>query len=396
MAKKLTALAVVNLKPRAERYEVADASGLRVVVFPSGKRSYVVRFRRPQDGRTAKHTLVAKTLAEARVEAATALLEVAQGRDPAKARAEAKLAAAVRRTDAVAAIAESFLAREGSKLRTLAQRRRLFERFVYPALGDRPISEVKRSDVVKLLDTIEDGSGPRQADIVLAALSRLFYWHAARTDDFSNPLTRGMGRAKPAAERARDRVLSDDELRRVWKASLEMHMYGALIRFLLLTAARRGEAAEMLWSELNGAEWTLPATRNKTKIDLLRPLSAAALALLVELPRANNSRYVFCSLKGRSPMSQFSRDKPILDKRSGVRNWRIHDLRRTARSLMSRAGVRPDIAERALGHVVGNAVERTYDRHRYLDELRHAYEQLAALVQRIIEPQADNVVPLHG
>ena len=127
----------------------------------------------------------------------------------------------------------------------------------------------------------------------------------------------------------------------------------------------------MTWAELRGSDWTLPAARNKTGVDLVRPLSAAARQLIV----------------GDSPrpfgVSDFTRLKARLDAASGVEGWRIHDLRRTSRSLMSRAGVSSDVAERCLGHVIGG-VRGVYDRHEYRAEMLAAYEKLAELIEEIV------------
>src|SRR5271166_1354005 len=98
-------------------------------------------------------------------------------------------------------------------------------------------------------------------------------WHASRSDEFRTPIVRGMARTK-GKERARARILSDDELRAIWKASdATPGPFGAFVQFLLLTAARRGEAAGMSRAELSGQDWTLPEARNKVKVDLIRPLS---------------------------------------------------------------------------------------------------------------------------
>jgi integrase len=155
-----------------------------------------------------------------------------------------------------------------------------------------------------------------------------------------------------------------------------------------LTTARRSEAARMEWSEIVSGDWTLPAARNKTAQDLVRPLSKTALATVP--PR--NGRWVFGN--GARPLTVFVGPKARLDEASGVTDWTLHDLRRTARSLMSRAGVPSDHAERCLGHVIGG-VRGTYDRHEYYDEKRKAFEALAGLVARIVDPKA-NVVPLRG
>ena len=147
------------------------------------------------------------------------------------------------------------------------------------------------------------------------------------------------------------------------------------------------------WSEISGADWTLPAARNKVKVDLIRPLSAAAQVTVAAFPRIGRQGYVF-TIGGNSPLGGFAKFKRRLDQACGVTGWTLHDLRRTARSLMSRAGVPSDHAERCLGHVMPG-VRGTYDRHAYHEEKRRAFEALAAQIERIVNPQ-ENVVPLRG
>jgi integrase len=287
--------------------------------------------------------------------------------------------------DTLRAVCEEYQSREGKHLRTAAKRERDLNRLVYPALGHRPIGEIKRSEIVRFLDQVEDNNGPVMADRTLGLIRKIMNWHSSRSDEFRSPIVRGMARSKASS---RDRILTDDELRKLWQAK---GVFGSLVRFILLSAARRGEASEMVWSELAGSDWTLPASRNKTKVDLVRPLSKAALATLPS--KADGCGYVF-SVNGRTTINSFSRLTGRLSEASGVRDWSLHDLRRTARSLMSRAGVAADHAERCLGHVIGG-VRGVYDRHEYLDEKRHAFEALAGLVQRIIEP-SENVVAIKG
>jgi integrase len=410
MAKRgLTPIAIAALKPCAERYEVSDpgCKGLRVAVQPTGARGFLVRYRRPSTGKSAKLVLgpwrqdppkgekedpaIGRpiTLAGARLLCADALHKLKQGTDPGKAKADAEGAAALAKRDTLMAIAENYLKREGPKLRTLGQRKSTFARLIYPALGKKPIGEIEREDVVALLDHVQDHHGPRAADSVLAALSKLFNWHATRSSKFKSPLVRGMHRAKPASERARTRFLNDDELCAVWHAAGDMGVFGGFIKFLLLTTARRDEAAAMRWSELSGLDWELPPERHKTgkKMGaLVRPLSAAALAVLTSLPRVDCCEFVF-SVTGRKRIYSSGESKRVLDERSGVTGWRLHDLRRTSRSLMSRASVNADVAERCLGHVIPG-IRGVYDRHAYHAEKRHAFEALAALVERIVNPPA--------
>jgi integrase len=198
-----------------------------------------------------------------------------------------------------------------------------------------------------------------------------------------------MARQKPK-EHERSRILSDDELRAVWKAAdAGKEPLHSVIKFLLLTGARRGEAAKLSWTEISGADWTLPAIRNKTKVDLTRPLSAAARTV-IESQSRGEGLFIFTTTNGKRSVANFSNFKARFDQECGVSDWTWHDLRRSARSLMARAGVSADTAERCLGHVIGG-VRGVYDRHQYRTEMLHAFEALAALIERIVDPVTDNV-----
>ena len=267
----------------------------------------------------------------------------------------------------------------------------MLERLVYPKFAARPIDDVSRLDIVHLLDDVEDKHGPAMADHVLAILRRVMNWHATRSSEYRSPIVPGMSRRDPES-RERSRVLTDDELRAVWKtAESYAGPWGHLVRFLLLTAARRSEAAEMTWAELSEGMWAIPAARYKTKNEVVLPLSGPARKVLSEIPRIQGCEFCF-STDGRRPISGFSTFKLRFDIECGVKDWRLHDLRRTARSLLSRAGVNPDIAERCLGHVIGG-VRGVCDRHQYQAEMLHAFEKLASLIETIVR-QEPNVVPM--
>jgi integrase len=173
---------------------------------------------------------------------------------------------------------------EGGDIRAADERRKTFERLVYPKLGKRPIHEITRSDINDLLDKIEDSSGGPMASHTLACLRRVFNWHAARVDRFHPPVVRGMTRGAP---NKCNRAFSDDELRSFWRATLIWekgtgHPFPRLLRFILLTAARRDEAADMVRSEIDDDVWTIPVERYKTEIDFEVPLSKAAQRILRE------------------------------------------------------------------------------------------------------------------
>ena len=149
----------------------------------------------------------------------------------------------------------------------------------------------------------------------------------------------------------------------------------------------------MQWPEIDVDNvWTLPAARSKTKTDVRRPLSKHALAILNAQPRIDGAP-IFSTNGGITPIKSFSLPKEKLDRASGVADWRLHDLRRTARSLLSRAGINSDLAERALGHAPPTIVQ-TYNRYEFVDELRHAFEALAALIDRIVSGVDAAVIPI--
>jgi integrase len=393
---KLTPKTIEHLKPRDRRVEIPDTgcAGLYLVLQPSGARSWATRFR--FGGRPTKLTIGAwpkVSLHDARVAATEALKQVKQGNDPAKARQDARIEAMETASNTVASVCAAYMRREAGKLRTSAPRESTLRRLIYPHIGERPIGEIKRSEIVRLLDKIEDNSGPRAADTALGLVRRIFHWHELRDDEFRSPIIRGMARQN-AKDHRRTRILDDDELRKLWAATADGSTFSALVRFLLLTGARRNEAAAMRRDEVDAdGIWALPPGRSKTKTEVVRPLSKAALAVLDGLPRIDGCDFAFASATGRSPISQFSSPKERLDAASGVTGYTIHDLRRTARSLMSRAGVDVDVAERLLGHSRGDLRER-YDRHTFLPEMTRAVEMLSALIARIINPPEGAVIPM--
>src|SRR5262249_5133250 len=206
------------------------------------------------------------------------------------------------------------------------------------------------------------------------------------------PVVRGMQRTNPE-ERARHRVLADDEIRAVWKVAGKSGTYGALLRMLLLTAQRLDKVITMKWEDVDADDvWTIPtAPREKGNIGKVR-VPLAARAILDALPRYADNPYVFAG-RGISHMAYSGNPKAAFDaKLPDLKSWVIHDLRRTARSLMSRAGVSSEHAERVMGHAIGG-VEGIYDRHQYMDEKSAALAKLANLIDSIINPRA-NVVPM--
>jgi integrase len=291
-------------------------------------------------------------------------------------------------------------AKKEAKLRSADEIEAQLERLAKPEIGNLGIYEIRRSHVVDMLDEIADENGDRMADLVLAYVRKAFNWYATRDDEFNSPIVKGMARTKPS-DRKRKRILADDEIRDLWTAldSVAPACFAPFVKSLLLCATRRNESADMHSSELDGDLWTIPGERYKNKLDHVIPLSETARALIARPAKAKgNAWFAFSTTDGEKPFSGFSKAKGELDKaiaeireregRAQMQPWTFHDLRRTARSLMSRAKVPADHAERALGHVMGG-VRGTYDRHEYLEEKRAAFEALAALVSRILNPTAN-------
>ena len=146
----------------------------------------------------------------------------------------------------------------------------------------------------------------------------------------------------------------------------------------------------MTRDEVSGTLWTLPAERVKNDKQLVLPLSRAAQEIIGSIPTLDHCRFIF-TIDGRRPISGFSKAKAAIDKASGVNNWRFHDLRRTARTLLCRAGVDADTAERCLGHAIGG-VRGVYDRHKYEEQMRVAFEKLANMIEQIIDPTKGKVI----
>jgi integrase len=293
--------------------------------------------------------------------------------------------------DTFKAVAENWLNRHvaGKQLRSEGEIKRVLTKYVYPQWQDRDFISIKRSDISALLDHIEDAHGGRQADLALSHLRSIANWFASRDDSYVSPFVRGMRRVKNGA---RARILDDDELRVVWKTAEGSGQFGAIIRLLLLTGQRREKVATMKWADISlDGVWTIDtAEREKGNAGSLQ-LPPQALSIITTQPRIGENPYVFAG-RGLGCYNISMSKGPFDAKLPTLPRWTLHDLRRTARSLLSRCGIRPDISERVLGHVIGG-VEGIYDRHQYDREKADALARLAALIDGIVNPR-DNVLPM--
>jgi integrase len=365
----------------------------------------------------------------------------------ATARAAEKIAIEAESTT-VKAILESYLAIECGMTRDAAgnatfdgrkrsgsQKLDCFERLVYPEIGAVQIMDithgdeivmpgVKRAQIVKMLDKIEKENGPVMADRTLAHVRRALNWYAARTNDFNSPIVKGMAKTKPG-ERAGERVLADDEIRDIWTVCEKTEKekvkdlpaaFVRLQRGLFLSASRRTEAAALSWFEMEtldrddykGDAWTCPKERMKGKRDHLVPVTSALSSIIGDRPKDWRDRpYVFSTTGGRLPFSSYSKSKKALDRqiaalrkkegREPMQPWTMQqDVRRTARTLMTRAGVSSEVAERVIAHKI-KGVEGVYNKYEYVAEKHDALTRLAALIDRIVHPRNNvTAVPRSG
>ncbi len=390
--KNLTEEGVAKLRPPTDRqfvnYHDGLQPGLVLRVSSKGRKTWVAQYyAKSVDGDGNRTTIpTSKKLGlyptlkvkEAR-EAARAFLV-----DPAKAKAKAD-------TGSFREVAENWVKRyveTEKKLRTRDDIVRLLNSHIYPYWQHRVFRDIKRADVADLLDTIVDKHGSRQADICLAIIRKCMNWFATRDSDYVVPIVKGMGRHNGED---RERILDDAEIRALWTACADAGTFGAMVKTLLLTAQRREVVSIMKWDDVVDGVWTIPyAPRQKTNAGTLQ-LPPAEMDIINAQQRIAGNPYVFPG-RGSGPFNSFSQRKDELGKKlpKKMPPWVLHDLRRTARSLMSRAGVNPDHAERVLGHKIGG-VKGVYDRHSYIPEKADALAALAALVDRIINPPGDNV-----
>jgi integrase len=263
---------------------------------------------------------------------------------------------------------------DATGLLSAAEIRRIVKRHLLKAWSGRDFESIRRGDVATLLDHVVKVSGTRSADYVLAIISKICNWYATRNENYVSPIIKGMGRYSPK-DRARTRILTDDEIRELWRAEGE---YGALTKLLLLTAQRRAKVNGMRWDEIRDGTWHIPTKPREKGNGGSLLLPQMALDIINSQPRLVSNPHVFITRR-------------IHDARN--KGWVLHDLRRTARSLMSRAWVLPHISERVLGHVQPG-VAGIYDQYSYHEEKAQALKQLAGLIAMIIKPPADNVVAL--
>jgi integrase len=343
------------------------------------------------------------SLARARKLATAALGDLVAGVHPKEREREQRLAEAKRQMNTFGALADAFMHRPAAaKQRTAAAIAKNIERHLLPRWGARVAAEIKRSDAISMLEEIDRKSGPYMAAKALALASGIYRFAITRElgGIASNPCQFIKPSEFVGAMAPRQRVLTDSEISLIWRASQgeicngieSTYPGGPFVRLLLLTAVRRGEAAQMTWDEvsLDNALWVIPAHRIKSGVPHEVPLSHMAVDLLASLPRFAGG-FVFSTTGGRAPIKDFDKFKDAIDRRAAdLADWRFHDLRRTARTNLASLGVTPFIAELVIGHQQAG-VHKVYDLHRYQSEKREALERWANRLRGIVTPPPANV-----
>lgn len=394
---KLTKQAVDAASPASRDHFLWDerVSGFGLRVTPGGKKSYVLQYRMGGRAAQARRLTIGRhgspwTPDKARSRALELLEQVRRGIDPLDAkRAKQQEAIDLAFAPYVDTFRDQYLKKRWKDWKL---GHGLLVRQAVPVLGRKPLTEIKRKDLSVIMDRLADR--PAMARLAHATLRKLFRFAVSRGDLERSPLE---GAEAPPPVAARDRVLSDAELKALWSATQDLHsLFRGAVRLLIVTGQRREEVAGLKWAELDRAAklWTLPADRAKNGVTHLVPLSALAIEVFDELAGGDEwpSAGLVFSTTGKTPISGFSKAKLALDKgmadalAAEVPGWRYHDLRRTVATGLQRLGVRFEVTEAVLNHKSGarSGVAGVYQRHDWATEKREALDGWAAHMATLI------------
>ena len=391
----LTDASVRRLKSPIEgQVDIFDQGypGLALRLSHGGRRTFVYFYRHGGKlRRMSLGTFPAISLSEARDAWRSAREEVGKGRDPAIAMKRQKPATDFKN------VADEWLQRDQAKNRSLATVQRILNKDVIPTWGHRSIADIGRRDVLDLIDSIVDRGAVSMARQVRAHLHRLFRWCVGRGILDANPMT---DLPKPGEATKRERVLSDAELKAVWKSATDLGWpFGSVVQLLMLTGARRSEIGGLRWAEIvDRQRISLSGARTKNGEPHSIALSKPALAVIDGLPRIADSDLVFTT-NGKTPISGWSKFKTELDAGGEVEPWVLHDLRRSCATGLQKLGISLQVIEAVLGHVSGSraGVVGVYQRHSFDAEKTAALEAWGAHVMALIEgKKPGKVLPMRG
>jgi integrase len=401
---RLTAQSVRTIAlPKGETDRVffdSDLAGFGVRVRASGAKTWMVQYAIA--GRTRRMTLGSTAMLDpgkARDTAKDLLAKVRLGLDPASEKMKARAKAA----ETVGALLPRFLKRQQERLKPRSYEE--VERHLMAhgkPLHALPITGIDRRVIATRLAEIAETSGPAASNRVRTSLSAFLSWAAREGYVDANPAA---FTNKAVENGSRERVLSDAELRTIWLALGDDH-YGAILKLLVLTGARRDEIASLRWSEvdLDAATITLLPARTKNKREHVTPLGEQALAIVAAQEHRTNAdgspRDLIFGWGGRG-YQDWSGSKADLDARitGKVQDWTLHDFRRSlSTALHERFGVAPHVVEAILGHVgeYKSGVAGTYNKAMYFNERRRALERWGEHVEAIVsgKPAKAKVVDL--
>jgi hypothetical protein len=403
---------------KGERYEVLDSvvPGLGVRVTDRGGRTWMLKTRFPGSHHPTRRALgeyPSMSLEEAREKAGEWRKLIKRGIDPADAEEQARRANLQKRANTFGAVAEDFIREKLATERKGAEVERDIRREFMPAWGDRPIADVSAHDVRELVKSVA-ARAPYQAHNLLGHTRRLFGWaidqHVYGID--ASPCDRLKPKAIIGEKKARTRVLSDDEIRAFWRNALWLpYPYGPLLRTLLLTGQRHNEIAHASRPEIGpaGDLLAIGAERFKSDADHIVPLVDDVRAIVATLPKFKSGDHLFSTTFGKKPTVVSDKVKKQLDARMlrtlramarkrgdnparvELKPWIIHDLRRTVRTHLAALRVQDHVAEMVVGHG-RKGLQRVYDQHRYIEEIREALTLWAGRLRSIISPPAGNVI----
>ena len=393
---------VKNLKPTPLRRIVWEEGqtclGLRIT--PTGKKSFIYMYR--HETRPRMLTLgqyPALTLADARVQLAKAKALLAKGMDPGSLHLQTK--AEYQGAPTLTGLAEEYIEKRSKNKKAWKEEKRILEKDVVPKWRGRKAQDIKRRDVLLLLDKIVERGAPIMANRTLGVLHRMFNFGIRRDILENNPCS---VIERPGEENKRDRVLSPKEIKCFWtnieKCKMSRGSQLAL-KLLLVILQRKSEVAQAEWKEfdLNSGWWTIP--KNKTKNGLSHRVYLPSLAReLIKEAKAisDNSPYVFPSphRKGLKPISSRSLSQALLKNKNilKVESFVPHDLRRTASSQMTGNQINRNTVKLILNHVETDATS-TYDRYSYDKEKRDAMNKWDRILKKIIFGKSEKVIEIN-
>jgi integrase len=407
------------LKPAAHAQDFHDMQqrGLIARILPSGIIQFSVRYRfQGKQKRLKLGAYPAVSLQEARKRARNAQASIDEGHDPAGERHAAKAP----RTDTIEALAADYLKKHARKhKRSAHEDERILDVDVLPHWREISVRDLTRRDVRTLIDRVADRA-PIMANRVLALVRKMLNFAVDQDWIDANPAARVQ---KPAREVSRDRVLTDEELRRLWRVLSNLPStadrpapgrarakgsqddplcpisapLAALLKVRLLTAQRGGEVTRMRWVDLDleSGWWTIPATDTKNGEPHRVPLSDDVVALIrAQQKDARDRDYVFVG-QGASLRDRAKKAPSAIARVLGI-EFRGHDLRRTAATRIAEAGIPRDHIAKVLNHVEGGPrATRVYDRHTYDREKRLAIDTWTRTLKSIVEnTDPGKVLPL--